>query len=382
MKISSTDILRILRRFNLADETNVPRHIERISIENPSSINTSATFVFAKKNWLVLFDETASEDVEYIMSEAHKVQPGVMYDIVKNPTEDKNSYGIPYESKDCYLLKKTELKTRLDAYLVKEHSHLSRSSWKKYIKQGRVTVNGELCDSAKYGLLENDKVKVDLPSVNIHEDKHLEIIYQDNDVTVINKPHGVLSHAKNEIDSSFSVEVFMKRFLDDNYKEQKRAGIVHRLDRDTSGVMICANNEKAFEFLKVQFADRKVKKVYRAVCVTEPKVKEAIINAPIVRNSSKMGTFKVSPEGKSAQTYYKVLGQTELGFQVEATPKTGRTHQIRVHLAYVGASIVGDVLYSDDASRKNRLMLHAKSLKITLPSGEVKEFLADLPEGF
>ena len=160
----------------------------------------------------------------------------------------------------------------------------------------------------------------------------------------------------------------------------ERSGIVHRLDRATSGVMICAKNEATLSFLQKQFSDRKVEKTYVAVVKGKPKHDEAIIDAPIGRDLKTPQKFKVDVDGKVAQTSYKVIKQSDKYTTLELHPKTGRTHQLRVHLLYINLPIVGDSLYGD--TPYSRLMLHARSLKITLPSGKTAFFEAPLPEEF
>ena len=160
----------------------------------------------------------------------------------------------------------------------------------------------------------------------------------------------------------------------------ERAGIVHRLDRATSGVMICAKTPEALSWLQKQFSERKVKKTYVAVvkgALSEP---EAVIDMPIERNPRKPQTFRVGANGKPSVTAYKVL-KTGNGYSLlELKPTTGRTHQLRVHLHKLGHPIVGDELY--DGPEAERLFLHATSLEITLPDKQRKTFEAPAPLSF
>jgi 23S rRNA pseudouridine1911/1915/1917 synthase len=162
--------------------------------------------------------------------------------------------------------------------------------------------------------------------------------------------------------------------------EGERGGIVHRLDRATSGVMICAKNESTLKYLQKQFQDRKVQKSYIAVTSRKPKELEAIIDAPIGRNLSDPKKFHVTAEGKSAQTTYKVLESSSKRSKILLLPHTGRTHQLRIHLAYINCPIIGDELYGGETNK--RLLLHAKSLKISLPGNDEKLFESALPDGF
>jgi RluA family pseudouridine synthase len=160
----------------------------------------------------------------------------------------------------------------------------------------------------------------------------------------------------------------------------ERAGIVHRLDRATSGVMICAKTPEALSWLQKQFSMRKVKKTYVAVVEGDLALPEAIIDMPIERNPKKPQTFRVGSNGKPAVTAYKVL-QTSTGRSlIELRPTTGRTHQLRVHLAHIKHPVVGDTFYR--GVNADRLLLHALSLEITLPNRQRKIFTAPLPAEF
>ena len=226
----------------------------------------------------------------------------------------------------------------------------------------------------------------------------LPVMYEDANVIVVNKPTGIISHARGRFWQEASVASFIRdkviRAQKDpakpaapqasNIKPQTsppdRAGIVHRLDRATSGVMICARNESALKFLQKQFHDRKVEKTYVAVISGAPEHEEAIIDAPIGRNLKTPKMFRVTADGKPAQTRYRVTNQTKEFTTLELRPKTGRTHQLRVHLKHIGLPIVGDELYG--GKKAGRLMLHAHELTITLPDGTQKTFTAPLPDEF
>jgi len=155
---------------------------------------------------------------------------------------------------------------------------------------------------------------------------------------------------------------------------------VHRLDRATSGVMVCAKNQVTLSFLQKQFSDRKVKKTYMAVVKGHMKPAEAIIDMPIERNPKAPSTFRVGPNGKASQTKYTVVESRGDYDVVRLEPMTGRTHQLRVHLTHQKHPIVGDTFYNGEPA--DRLFLHAFSLEITLPGGEQKTFQAPLPKVF
>ncbi len=204
----------------------------------------------------------------------------------------------------------------------------------------------------------------------------LPIVYEDDDVLVIDKPAGIISHARGKFWQEASVASFIRDRISGMSGE--RGGIVHRLDRATSGVMICAKNESSLKFLQKQFHDRKVQKRYVALTSNRPKEESAIIDAPIGRNIKDPKRFHVTKEGKTAQTTYKVVVDKEKVHKIELLPHTGRTHQLRIHLAYINCPIIGDDLYGGKPA--SRLMLHAESLTILLPSGKTETFSAKLPK--
>lgn len=204
----------------------------------------------------------------------------------------------------------------------------------------------------------------------------LPIIYEDENVIVINKPAGIISHARGRFWQEASVASFIREKISGFSDE--RGGIVHRLDRATSGVMICAKNVSSLKMLQKQFHDRKVEKTYLAVTNVRPKEDEAKIIAPIGRNEKDPKTFHVTTTGKNSETYYKIIAENEKRYQLELKPKTGRTHQLRVHLKYINCPIIGDTLYG--GLEYPRLLLHAHTLSITIPVKGRKTFKAELPK--
>ena len=268
---------------------------------------------------------------------------------------------------------------RLDQFVAEKLSTISRAYVQKLAENGKVTVNGRE-SKVGYKLREHDVVSVDY-SESAHEIPAIDlpILYEDDDCLIINKPAGVLTHALGVHGTEASVASFIRSKVQGI--EGERAGIVHRLDRATSGVIIGAKNQQALSWLQKQFATRKVKKTYIAVVEGHPKQDEAIIDMPIGRNPKAPSTFRADPNGKPAKTHYKVLIKGQKYSLVELTPETGRTHQLRVHLQKIGHPIVGDPLYGT-GKYGDRLMLHAKSLEITLPNRTRKVFDAPLPPEF
>ena len=270
---------------------------------------------------------------------------------------------------------------RLDQYVAQYWPEYSRSQWQKYIAAGYVRVNGEVVTSAKVQLGEDDEVSVNLPASPDYTEDSLPIIYEDENVAVINKPTGVLTHSKGEVNEEFTVAEFIRPNTTDG-ATTNRPGIVHRLDRDTSGVIIVAKNSETKGMLQKQFQDRRAKKTYIAIVDGTPKHLEANIDLPLERNPKKPSTHRVGASGKSAFTAYRVLASDSRYSVVELKPTTGRTHQLRVHMAHIGTPIVGDPLYGGSKSPLGRLCLYAKSLEITIPTGNRQTFEAELPDDF
>lgn len=270
---------------------------------------------------------------------------------------------------------------RLDQYVAQFWPEYSRSTWQKYIAAGYVRVNGEVVTSSKLSLGEDDEVSVHVPTEPDYSEHTLPVIYEDDTVVVINKPAGVLTHAKGEVSEEFTVADFVRprMSIEDT---TNRPGIVHRLDRDTSGVIICAKDNETKGKLQKQFQDRKAHKTYLAIVRGIPKQHAATLDLPIERNPKKPSTHRVGVNGKPAQTRYEVVSSNGTFSVVRLFPKTGRTHQIRVHMEYIGTPIVGDRLYGSEKSPINRLCLHAEELEITIPVSERKTFHADPPQDF
>lgn len=274
---------------------------------------------------------------------------------------------------------------RLDQYVVEDRPLLSRAYAAKLINEGVVLVNGAV-EKPGYRLRADDMVEInfDQSSLKVIPVIKLPIIYEDKDVLVVDKPSGVISHARGKYWDEPSVASFLRQYINDNNQDDdrlaSRAGIVHRLDRFTSGVMICAKNQYSLRYLQKQFNDRSVEKTYIALIKGHLKNEEAVIDMPIERNPKQPSTFRVGPNGKAATTQYRVLQKNVSYELVELKPKTGRTHQIRVHLKKLNHPIVGDKLYGGEAAA--RLMLHARDLTIQLPDGKARTFISTVPEEF
>ena len=283
---------------------------------------------------------------------------------------------------------------RLDAYLAATYPDYSRSQLSQYITTGLVEINGRVIKKPSMAVDDGDEVIFHQPAKlsfahEIVEFAQHNVVYMDDNVIVINKPAGMLVHAKGGIAPEFTVADFVRHYFDtgelNDSEDNNRLGIVHRLDRATSGVMICARNLTTASMLSRQFAERKAHKTYLAVTEKVPLEMSARIDLPIGRNLSQPSTFRVDGKGKSAITDYTVLSvngdNTAL---IELKPQTGRTHQLRVHLAYLGCPILSDPVYGH-GKYGDRLMLHAYKLEITIPGtngGERRVFIAEPPVEF
>lgn len=281
---------------------------------------------------------------------------------------------------------------RLDAYLA-EREGMPRSLVQKLIKAGVAMVNGEVVTRPARSVSGADNVVFQPPPAP-DEGEWLAgfsryVIYADDNVIVVNKPAGMLVHAKGGIAKELTVADYVRsQFNPDELADNadnNRLGIVHRLDRATSGVMICARNLATASYLSRQFAERKAKKVYLALVSSLPGHSAARINLPIGRSRRAPATFVVDGNGKVAITDYTVQKEYPDGRALlELRPLTGRTHQLRVHLAYLGCPIVGDAVYGH-ARYGDRLMLHAYQLEISIPGQDGAErriFTAPLPADF
>lgn len=268
---------------------------------------------------------------------------------------------------------------RLDVFLTKRLPQLSRAFIQKLCDDQLVLVKNKP-EKPGYKVRIGDRVKLlfDISSIGRIPDISLPILYEDDNVLVVNKPAGVISHARGKFFDEPSVASFIRAHV--AKLSGDRAGIVHRLDRATSGVMICAKNPETLAWLQRQFSTRKTIKTYYAVVEGVIDPSEAFIDMPIERNPKNAQIFRTGAGGKPAQTAYRVEQTNKNYTLVRLLPKTGRTHQLRVHMAKIGHPIVGDNLYGGKPAE--RLFLHAKSLEITLPDGTRKIFTSPLPNNF
>ncbi len=274
---------------------------------------------------------------------------------------------------------------RLDKYISEMCPELSRTQAQRLILDGQVTVNGNP-EKASYKLSAGDRVHVKIPpptpSHLTPENIPVPILYEDDDILVVDKPAGLTVHPAPGHTGHTLVNAVLSHLatLSDDVQ---RPGIVHRLDKDTSGVMVIARNPVAHENLAAQFKQHTVKKVYLALVRGYLTPEEGVIEAPIGRDSGDRKKMAISGEsrGRKALTRYKVIRFLGNYTLLEVMPQTGRTHQIRVHLAAIGYPVVGDATYGIKSPILSRQFLHAHKLGFSLPStGKYVEFTSPLPE--
>ncbi len=276
---------------------------------------------------------------------------------------------------------------RIDRYLAAALPDLSRSFVRKLLEGGLVTVSG-IVPKPSYRLAAGDCIEVQLlPPAPVDlqpESIPLSIVYEDQDLLVVNKPAGLVVHPSHGHPTGTLVNAVLAHCPDLlGVGGEVRPGIVHRLDKDTSGLLLVAKNDLAFRHLQRQFKDREVHKVYLALVEGLLPLPRGIIDAPVGRDPRDRKRMAVTARGgREARTQYRVLEYFEQHSLVEAEPVTGRTHQIRVHLASLGHPVVGDSLYGFRRQRWliGRHFLHAARISFTLPSsGQSVHFSAPLP---
>ena len=373
MKILPRTVLKIARLYKLADDNTPVKALRRLEIQTDKS-HVLAEFILNKQHFALLYGSIVDEES---IDELWTEKPDNA-EILPNPL-DPEFIETPFQGKYVIMFKISPTKVRLDIYLsTKFDTTISRSLWQKYIKAGYVSVNNKVATTPKFEVDETDEIALNLPEKE-QTNVDLPILYEDDDVIVVNKPSGLLTHAKGGLSDEPTVAEIIRQKTS-FATNTDRPGIVHRLDRDTSGLLIIAKNPESAAHLQRQFAERTAKKTYIAITDGKPKLNAAKIDLPIGRNPSAPSTFRIDPNGKPAQTTYHVLAENDAQSLVELKPTTGRTHQLRVHLTHLNVPILGDRVYGK--SSDCRMMLHAQKLEITLPSGERKVFEAIVPDEF
>ena len=282
-----------------------------------------------------------------------------------------------------------EEKERLDVFLTACLPEFSRSRIQGLIRDGAVCVDGEPVTKTGRDLEAGERVEIRMPapvpSGLVAENIHLDIIFENNDLLVVNKPAGMVVHPSPGHNSGTLVHAVLGHVPGlEGIGGEERPGIVHRLDKETSGLIVVAKNEQAHRWLQDQFRGRTVEKIYFALVDGKPPTPSGRIEAPIGRNGTQRKLMSVVQleKGRTAVSEYKTLESFPEHTLLEVHPLTGRTHQIRVHLAFLGCPVTGDTIYGKKKPSVNldRHFLHAYKLKIILPGEEQpRVFEAGLP---
>ena len=276
---------------------------------------------------------------------------------------------------------------RLDRWLADQQSELSRSQIKRLLGEAGILLNGTPPPKPGVALAAGDVIALQRPHPPPHtpqpEAIPLSILYEDDDVIVLDKAAGLVVHPAPGHAGATLVNALLARAAIDDEAQRDRPGIVHRLDRDTSGVLIAAKSSAARQALQTQFRNRATTKRYLALTHGTPETATGTIQGPIGRHPTQRQKRAVVADGRPATTHFETVQRyQEEATLLRLTPVSGRTHQIRVHLAAIGLPVVGDALYGPRRSPLpplNRHFLHAESLTIRLPSGEERTFAAPLP---
>ncbi|MDO5303301.1 MAG: RluA family pseudouridine synthase [Clostridia bacterium] len=296
------------------------------------------------------------------------------------------------ENKYEFYVDENQKGTRIDLLLSTNLEGTSRSFIQKLFEKGNIKVNGELCTSKKYKVSENDMVEITIPEPEMltveAENIPIDIVYEDDDVLIVNKPKGMVVHPAVGNYTGTLVNAIMYHCGDrlSSINGVIRPGIVHRIDKDTSGLLMIAKNDKAHESLSAQLAEHSITRKYIALVYDNIKEDEGTVDAPIGRDpKNRLRQAVTDLNSKRAVTHYKVLERFGKYTLIQAQLETGRTHQIRVHMSYIKHPLVGDLVYGPkkQSIAVEGQMLHAKILGFVHPStGEYMEFDNELPEYF
>ncbi|QXM05852.1 RluA family pseudouridine synthase [Crassaminicella indica] len=290
-----------------------------------------------------------------------------------------------------FIVDEVDEDTRLDLYLSNQLVELSRSYIQKLIEKGKVKINGNVTKIKKYKVMENDQIEIEIPAPEVlkiePENIPIEIVYEDDDLLVVNKPQGMVVHPAPGNYHGTLVNALMYHCKNlSSINGVIRPGIVHRIDKDTSGLLMVAKSDQAHKGLAEQLKEHSINRRYIALVHGNIKEEKGTISAPIGRHPvDRLKMAVVDRNGKDATTHFTVLKRFKEYTLIEARLETGRTHQIRVHMAYINHPLVGDPTYGPKKQkfRLNGQMLHAKVIGFVHPiKGEYMEFTSDLPDYF
>jgi 23S rRNA pseudouridine1911/1915/1917 synthase len=291
---------------------------------------------------------------------------------------------------EYYNIEQADVGKRLDVFLNDEIEDSSRSALQKLIEKGCITVNDKAVNK-NYKLREGDAVAVDMPepeNLSIEaEDIPLDILYEDSDLLVINKPQGMVVHPAPGHYSGTLVNALMYHCGDElsGINGVMRPGIVHRIDKDTSGILVVAKSDRAHRGLTAQLSEHSMKRLYNAIVYNSFNEDEGTVDKPIGRSQNDRKKMAIRPDGRNAVTHYRVLKRLGKFNLMEFRLETGRTHQIRVHMASIAHPLLGDEVYGPKKSPFNLKgqVLHARVLGFVHPvTNEYMEFESPLPEYF
>ena len=288
------------------------------------------------------------------------------------------------------IVEESDINKRIDVFLAKNLESFSRSYIQDLIKKGKATIGGKSI-KANYRLRNGDNVVLNIPKPEpleiLPENIPLDILYEDNDVILVNKPKGMVVHPAAGHYSGTLVNALLYHCKDNlsGINGVLRPGIVHRIDMDTTGVIIACKNDNAHQNIAKQLAEHSITRRYIAIVNGNLKEDEGVVDAPIARAKNDRNKMAVDKDGKTAVTHYKVLERLKNYTYIECVLETGRTHQIRVHMSYINHPLLGDEIYSGkkESMKLQGQCLHAMVLGFIHPTtNEYMEFEAPIPEYF
>ena len=288
------------------------------------------------------------------------------------------------------IAEESDINKRIDVFLSKNLESFSRSYIQDLIKKGKATIGGKTI-KANYRLREGDIVALAIPKPEpleiLPENIPLDIVYEDNDVILVNKPKGMVVHPAAGHYSGTLVNALLYHCKDNlsGINGVLRPGIVHRIDMDTTGIIIVCKNDNAHQHIAKQLAEHSITRKYVAIVSGNIKEDEGVVDAAIARSKNDRKKMTVDKDGKRAVTHFKVLERLNNYTYIECVLETGRTHQIRVHMSYLHHPLLGDEVYSNkkENTKLKGQCLHAKVLGFIHPTtNEYMEFEAPLPEYF